>query len=115
MGNDALRIPLPGWLEQAGKLLRTLGQGKRVDELGTKEPSIEQQGEDRIVVQVPGLSDPSHLLSILQTTAKMTFQMVDVTNDVQAAITSHRIPPNSELLEHERSRNDPPGSPPLFR
>lgn len=72
---------------------------KRVDELGTKEPSIEQQGEDRIVVQVPGLADPSHLLKILQTTAKMTFQMVDTTNDVMAAITQHRIPPNSELLE----------------
>lgn len=72
---------------------------KRVDELGTKEPSIEQQGDDRIVVQVPGLSDPSHLLTILQTTAKMTFQMVDTTNDLQAAIVQHRIPPNSELLE----------------
>jgi len=73
---------------------------KRVDELGTKEPSIEQQGDDRIVVQVPGLTDPSHLLTLLQTTAKMTFQMVDVTNDVMAAIQQHRIPPNSELLEY---------------
>jgi protein-export membrane protein SecD len=72
---------------------------KRVDELGTKEPSIEQQGDERIVVQVPGLSDPSHLLTILQTTAKMTFQMVDTTNDLQAAIVQHHIPPNSELLE----------------
>jgi preprotein translocase subunit SecD len=78
---------------------------RRVDELGTKEPSIEQQGDDRIVVQVPGLSDPAHLLTILQTTAKMTFRLVDVTNDVQAAITQHRIPPNSELLTYERSRN----------
>ncbi len=73
---------------------------KRVDELGTKEPSIEQQGDDRIVVQVPGLTDPSHLLTLLQTTAKMTFQMVDTTNDVMAAIQQHRIPPNSELLEY---------------
>jgi protein-export membrane protein SecD len=72
---------------------------KRVDELGTKEPSIEQQGDDRIVVQVPGLSDPKHLIELLQTTAKMTFQMVDITNDLNAAIASHRIPPNSELLE----------------
>ncbi len=35
LGNDALRIPLPGWLEQAGSLMRTLGQGQRVDELVT--------------------------------------------------------------------------------
>ena len=50
---------------------------RRIDELGTKEPSIEQQGEDRIVVQVPGLSDPTQLIDILKTTAKMTFQLVD--------------------------------------
>jgi len=78
---------------------------KRIDELGTKEPSIEQQGTDRIVVQVPGLSDPKHLLKILQTTAKMTFQMVDETGDVAAAVTQHRIPPNDELLEQESERN----------
>lgn len=35
LGNDALRIPLPGWLEKAGELLRTFGQGHRVDELVT--------------------------------------------------------------------------------
>lgn len=78
---------------------------KRVDELGTKEPSIEQQGTDRIVVQVPGLSDPEHLLKILQTTAKMTFQMVDETGDLMAAISQHRIPPNDELLEQEMERD----------
>ena len=78
---------------------------KRVDELGTKEPSIEQQGSDRIVVQVPGLSDPAHLLKILQTTAKMTFQMVDETGDLLAAIQTHKIPANDELLEQESTRN----------
>jgi protein-export membrane protein SecD len=77
---------------------------KRVDELGTKEPSIEQQGTDRIVVQVPGLSDPKHLLKILQTTAKMTFQMVDENGDVMAAISQHHIPPNDELLPQEGER-----------
>jgi protein-export membrane protein SecD len=78
---------------------------KRVDELGTKEPSIEQQGHDRIVVQVPGLANPDHLLKILQTTAKMTFQMVDETGDVMAAMTQKRIPPNDELLPQEGERN----------
>ncbi len=78
---------------------------KRIDELGTKEPSIEQQGIDRIVVQVPGLSNPDHLLKILQTTAKMTFQMVDETGDLAAAITQHRVPPNDELLPMESERN----------
>ncbi|HWD50407.1 MAG TPA: hypothetical protein VG309_10795, partial [Rhizomicrobium sp.] len=52
---------------------------RRIDALGTKEPSIERQGEDRILVQVPGLSDPSRLIALLGTTAKMTFQLVDET------------------------------------
>lgn len=43
LGNEALRIPLPGWLEQAGKLLRTLGQGKRVDELVNAMNSAAEQ------------------------------------------------------------------------
>jgi len=86
---------------------------KRIDELGTKEPSIEQQGADRIVVQVPGLADPKHLLTILQTTAKMTFQMVDDSADLEAAIAQHRIPPNDELLEVVKDRSGGPQPPVL--
>ena len=78
---------------------------KRIDELGTKEPSIEQQGDERIVVQVPGLSNPDRLLKILQTTAKMTFQMVDETGDLQAAVNQHIIPPQDELLPQASARN----------
>ncbi len=70
---------------------------RRIDELGTKEPSIEQQGKDRIVVQVPGLQDPTRLLSILQTTAKMTFQLVDETADIPAAQRGN-VPIGDELL-----------------
>jgi len=70
---------------------------KRIDELGTKEPSIEQQGKDRIVVQVPGLADPTRLLNILQTTAKMTFQLADDTADIQAALKGN-VPIGDELL-----------------
>jgi protein-export membrane protein SecD len=73
---------------------------KRIDELGTKEPSIEQQGEDRIVVQVPGLQDPTQLLKILQTTAKMTFQLVDENADVEAAKRGN-VPIGDELLEQD--------------
>jgi len=84
---------------------------KRVDALGTKEPSIEQQGNDRIVVQVPGLADPKHLIEVLKTTAKMTFQMVDETGDLAAAITQRRIPPNDELLQQQEERNGVKQSP----
>ena len=50
---------------------------RRIDELGTREPTIERQGEQRILVQVPGLEDPGRLKVILGKTAKMTFQLVD--------------------------------------
>ncbi|MFH1803594.1 MAG: protein translocase subunit SecD [Pseudomonadota bacterium] len=50
---------------------------RRVDELGTTEPSIQRQGEDRIVVQVPGLDDPSRLRAILGRTAKMNFHLLN--------------------------------------
>ena len=73
---------------------------RRIDELGTKEPSIEQQGKDRIVVQVPGLQDPTKLLILLQTTAKMTFQLVDESADIgQAARGS--VPIGDELLQQD--------------
>ena len=50
---------------------------KRVNELGTVEPLIQRQGNDRILVQVPGLQDPTRLKELLGKTAKMEFRMVD--------------------------------------
>jgi SecD/SecF fusion protein len=50
---------------------------RRIDELGTREPNITRSGDDRILVEVPGLQDPSQLKAILGKTAKMTFQLVD--------------------------------------
>lgn len=50
---------------------------KRIDETGTKEPTVVRQGEDRIVVQVPGYGDPQHLKDLIGKTAKMEFKLVD--------------------------------------
>lgn len=50
---------------------------KRVDETGTKEPNIQKQGDSRILLQIPGLNDPSHVKELLGRTAKMTFRLVD--------------------------------------
>ncbi|HVU19755.1 MAG TPA: protein translocase subunit SecD [Rhizomicrobium sp.] len=77
---------------------------KRIDELGTREPTIERQGDDRIVVQVPGLSDPSRLIKILKTTAKMTFQLVDESADIEQA-RQGIVPIGSELL-HRYNADD---------
>ncbi len=50
---------------------------RRINETGTKEPIIQRQGDERILVQVPGLQDPEQLKSLLGKTAKMTFHLVD--------------------------------------
>jgi preprotein translocase subunit SecD len=52
---------------------------KRIDALGTREPTIIRQGADRIVVQVPGLKDPTALKELLGQTAKLEFKLVDTT------------------------------------
>jgi len=49
---------------------------RRVDALGTREPSIQREGDDRIIVQVPGLQDPEQLKTILGQTAKLEFRLV---------------------------------------
>jgi len=58
-------------IEQSIEVLR-----RRVDALGTKEPSIQRQGDDRVVVQVPGLQEPERLKEIIGKTAKLEFRLV---------------------------------------
>ena len=71
--------------------------GRRVNELGTNEPLIQKQGNDRILVQVPGLQDPQRLKDILGSTAKLSFQMVDQSMSAQDALNG-RPPSGSEVL-----------------
>ncbi len=71
--------------------------GKRVNQLGLVEPSIQRQGNDRILVQVPGLGDPQQLLNILGKTAKLTFRLVDTSMPVEQALQG-RPPPESEIV-----------------
>jgi protein-export membrane protein SecD len=49
---------------------------RRINELGTTEPSIQRQGEDRILVEAPGLTDPQRLKSLVGQTAQLTFHIV---------------------------------------
>lgn len=70
---------------------------RRVNQLGTVEPIIQRQGTDRILVQVPGLQDPTELKRILGKTAKMEFRMVDSTVSADQA-QQGRVPPDSEIL-----------------
>lgn len=75
---------------------------RRVNESGTKEPIIQRQGQDRIVVQVPGLQDPAQLKALLGKTAKMTFHLVN--EDISPeAISRGLVPSGTRLLEHDNA------------
>jgi preprotein translocase subunit SecD len=80
---------------------------RRVDELGTVEPSIQRQGADRILVQVPGLQDPSRLKDLLGKTAKLTFRMVDQSTPIDQA-QQGRVPAESEILMGSKSEGATP-------
>uniref|UniRef100_Q07MJ0 Protein translocase subunit SecD n=1 Tax=Rhodopseudomonas palustris (strain BisA53) TaxID=316055 RepID=Q07MJ0_RHOP5 len=70
---------------------------RRVNELGTVEPLIQRQGIDRILVQVPGLQDPTRLKELLGKTAKLDFRMVDSTVSGDQARLGN-VPADSDLL-----------------
>jgi preprotein translocase subunit SecD len=73
---------------------------RRVNELGLVEPTIQREGADRILVQVPGLQDPSRLKEILGKTAKLDFRMVDLAMSPEQAEQAH--PADSEILPGEK-------------
>lgn len=80
-------------LEQSLEIVR-----RRIDELGTREPTIQQQGSERILIEVPGLKNPDELDELIGKTAKMEFRLLDATTSADQARASGRVPPGSELL-----------------
>jgi preprotein translocase subunit SecD len=79
-------------VEQSIEIIR-----RRIDETGTREPTIQRQGEDRILVQLPGVKDPERIKKLLGKTAKLTFHLVDPTTPLADAFQG-RVPPGSVLL-----------------
>ena len=70
---------------------------RRIDGLGVTEPSIQRQGEKRILLEVPGLDNPQRLKDLLGQTAKLNFRMVDTSISASEAIRT-RVPSRSEVL-----------------
>ncbi|MCK5478004.1 MAG: protein translocase subunit SecD [Methylococcales bacterium] len=68
----------------------------RVNEIGVAEPVIQQQGDNRIVVQLPGVQDTTRAKEILGTTATLEYRLADVEHDVQKAVDGH-VPVGSRL------------------
>jgi preprotein translocase subunit SecD len=81
-------------VEQSIEIIR-----RRLDPDGTKEPIIQRQGLERILVQLPGVDDPERVKRLLGRTARLTFQLVDTRITAQEARQSGRVPPGSVLLE----------------
>ena len=75
----------------------------RVNELGVAEPLVQQQGENRIVVQLPGVQDTTRAKEILGGTATLEFRMVDDQNSVQDALDG-RVPATSKLYRERDGR-----------
>ncbi|MDH3563924.1 MAG: protein translocase subunit SecD, partial [Gammaproteobacteria bacterium] len=75
----------------------------RVNELGVAEPVIQQQGSDRIVVQLPGVQDTARAKEILGRTATLEIMMVDEEHDLAGAV-SGQVPPGSKLYKMRDGR-----------
>ncbi len=82
-------------VEQSIEIVR-----RRVDETGTREPSIQRQGTNRILLQLPGVDDPERVKQLLGRTAKMSFRLVDMNASIEDARRG-RLPPGTELLPSE--------------
>ena len=72
---------------------------RRIDALGTKEPSIQSQGGKYIMVQLPGVDNPEHIKNLIGQTAKMTFHLVNE-NVSPDQIASGRAPNGTDLLSY---------------
>jgi protein-export membrane protein SecD len=92
-------------VEQSIEIIR-----RRIDETGTKEPTIERQGQQRILVELPGVDNPERIKALLGRTAKLTFQLVDANATVEDARRG-RLPLGDELLSAQENR---PGAPQAY-
>ena len=77
---------------------------RRIDEMGTKEPSIQQQGMNRILVQLPGVESPDEVKGLLGKTAKLAFRLVHPSVRAEQALNT-RAPAGTEILPVDERHN----------
>ena len=85
--------------EQALETIRN-----RIDQFGVSEPDIRQQGDQRILIQLPGIKDTKRAKDLIGRTALLEFKLLDEVHDLEAALKGN-VPPGSELLYE--TREDP--------
>ena len=78
--------------EQALETIRN-----RIDQFGVSEPDIRQQGEKRILIQLPGIKDTKRAKDLIGKTALLEFKLLDEVHDLEAALQGN-VPPGSEVL-----------------
>ncbi len=74
---------------------------RRIDATGVREPTIQREGEDRILVELPGVGDPERIKKLIGKTAKLTFQFVDIDHSPEEA-EGGRTPPGDELMPSDK-------------
>ena len=77
----------------------------RIDEFGVSEPTIQKQGTDRILIQLPGIKDPKRALALIGKTALLEFKIVNDEYDVKKALAGE-MPPDSEVLYSKRENRE---------
>jgi len=87
-------------VEQAIETIRN-----RIDEFGVSEPDIRLQGDNQILIQLPGIKDTNRAKNLIGRTALLEFRLVDEEGDVSAAVNGS-IPPGSELLYETRKNRE---------
>ena len=93
LSDQAAAVDTSHAVQQSIEIIR-----KRIDALGTKEPIISPQGQNRIVVEAPGESDPERLKNVIGQTAKLTFQLVDDSVTPQDLANGRPVPPESQVI-----------------
>ncbi|QDJ10459.1 Protein translocase subunit secD [Roseomonas mucosa] len=88
-----LQARASGAVDQSVEIVR-----RRVDETGVAEALVARQGQDRVLVQLPGVDDPNRIKQLLGRTAKMTFHLLDENANPQATVP----PPGTMFLTGER-------------
>jgi preprotein translocase subunit SecD len=111
MGGGLVRLTVtePALLERTRQVVDQSVEiiERRVNALGLVEPSIQRQGADRVLVQVPGLGNPEELIKVIGTTAKLTFRLVDTSITAEQALQG-RPPPESEIVYGSKAENRQP-------
>jgi protein-export membrane protein SecD len=108
VGDDRIRINIPDPVKRERQISAVTQSleiiRRRIDAFGTTEPTIQREGTDRIVVELPGVGDPTRVRNLIGKTAKLTFHLVEPN-----VTDLNNLPPGVELLpdSHDPSRKIP--------